>query len=249
MFPEDRLSLHFHPEHWEDLAIKSGLTEETIKMGRVYSLAPRFISYFFKRSVPAEITSALVFPYQGGDFARIKIFPGLKTMRYVQPPGTSARLFMPIPVNNGPLIVCEGEKKTLAALQYRLNAVGIGGVWNWVSKGSPINDIGLIDWDGREVEIVPDSDAWERPDLMRAVYALGRELKRLGGSVSLVRIPSQDSEKVGLDDYFLQHGPNDFDELERVALGSKHLRTNENWYLRRKLRIASAKVASDPRGA
>ena len=239
MSPEDRLSLHFHPEHWEDLVIKSGLTEETIKMGRVYSLAPRFISHFFKRhTVPVKITSALAFPYQGGDFARIKIFPALKKMRYVQPPGTSARLYMPIPVNNGPLIVCEGEKKTLAAQQAGLNAVGIGGVWNWVSKGSPINDIGLIDWDGREVEIVPDSDVWERQDLMRAIYALGRELKRLGGSVSLVVIPSQDSEKVGLDDYFLQHGPNDFDGLERVALGSKHLRTNEHWYLRRELRIA-----------
>jgi len=161
-------------------------------------------------------------------------------MRYVQPQGTSARLYMPIPLNDGPLIVCEGEKKTLAALQYRLNAVGIGGVWNWVSKGSPINDIGLIEWNGHEVEIVPDSDAWERQDLMRAAYALARLLQRLGGSVSLVKIPSQDSEKVGLDDYFLQHGPNDFEGLERVALGSKHLRANENWYLRRELRIAAA---------
>ncbi len=147
---------------------------------------------------------------------------------------------MPIPVTNGPLIVCEGEKKNLAAQQAGLNAVGIGGVWNWVSKGSPINDIGLIDWDGREVEIVPDSDVWERQDLMRAIYALGRELKRLGGSVLLVVIPSQDSEKVGLDDYFLQHWSNGFDGLERVALGSKRLRTNENWYLRRELRIAAA---------
>jgi len=118
--------------------------------------------------------------------------------------------------------------------------VGIGGVWNWVSKGEPIDDIGLIDWDGREVEIVPDSDAWERQDLMRAIYALGQELKRLGGLVSLVSIPSQDSKKVGLDDYFLHHGPNDLDGLERVALGSKRLRANRNWYLRRELRIAAA---------
>jgi len=234
------LSLHFHPEHWEDLIVKSGLTEETIKMGRVYSLTPRFISHFFRRSVPVKITSALAFPYQGGDFARIKIFPAVGKMRYVQPPDTSARLYMPIPVNSSPLIVCEGEKKTLAGQQAGLNAVGIGGVWNWVTKGSPISDIGLIDWDGRDVEIVPDSDAWERPDLMRAIYALGRELKKLGGSVLLVKLPSQGSEKVGLDDYFLQHGPNDFDGLERVALGSKHLRTNENWYLRRELRIAAA---------
>jgi len=240
MSPEDRLSLHFHPEHWEDLIVKSGLTEETIRMGRVYSLAPRFISHFFKRGVPVEITSALVFPYQGGDFARIKLFPALGKWKYTQPKDTSAHLYMPFPIRDGALIVCEGEKKTLAARQVGLNAVGIGGVWNWVSKGEPIDDIGLIDWDGREVEIVPDSDAWERPDLMRAIYALGQELKRLGGLVSLVSIPSQDSKKVGLDDYFLHHGPNDFDGLERVALGSKRLRANRNWYLRRELRIAAA---------
>ena len=240
MFPEDRLSLHFHPEHWADLKA-SGLKDEVIRAGSVYSLAPCFINYFFgRRGVPCEIESALCFPYQGGTFARIKLFPSLGKWKYSQPKDTSAHLYMPFQIRGGTLIVCEGEKKTLAALQYQLNAVGIGGVWNWVSNGSPISDIGLIDWDGREVEIVPDSDVWERQDLMRAIYALGREIKKLGGSVLLVRIPSRDSEKVGLDDYFLQHGPNDFDGLERVALGSKRLRANENWYLRRELRIAAA---------
>jgi len=237
MSPEDRLSLHFHPEHWEDLVIKSGLTEETIKMGRVYSLAPRFISHFFRRSVPVEITSALVFPYQGGDFARIKIFPAVGKMRYVQPPDTSARLYMPIPVNNGPLIVCEGEKKNLAAQQAGLNAVGIGGVWNWISKGKPIDDLSLIEWEGRDAIIVPDSDVWERPDLLRAIYALGRELRSQGVLVSVVQIP-HGQQKSGLDDYLLAGG--DIQDLETFGLDQRMFGSCRFWYGRWKLKGALA---------
>jgi hypothetical protein len=74
-------------------------------------------------------------------------------------------------VSDGPLYVCEGEKKTIAARQHGLNAVGIGGVWNWMSKSEPIDDLKTIEWDGRECIIIPDSDVFRRVDLLRGCHS------------------------------------------------------------------------------
>ncbi len=222
------LALHLHPEHLADLRA-SGLTDETIRAAGAYSLAPGLISRFFnaRKGVPAEVRSALCFPYQGGQFARIKLFPALGKMKYAQPPGTSARLYVPFQVTDGSLYICEGEKKTLAAWQIGLNAVGIGGIWNWLTKGSPIDDLNLIQWDGRDSIIVPDSDVFERPDLLRAVYALGRELRDRGASVVAAKIP-HDGKKSGLDDYLLTGGK--IADLETYGLDGRVFQACRWWF-------------------
>ena len=227
------ITTRFHPEHLADLRA-SGLNDEAIRAGGVYSLVPRFIDHFFsRRGVPREIESALCFPYQGSTFARIKLFPSLGKWKYAQPPGTSARLYAPLPVKNGLLYVCEGEKKTLAAYQHGLNAVGIGGVWNWISKGKPIDDLSLINWEGHDAIIVPDSDVWERPDLLRAIYALGRELRNQGALVQVAQIP-HGQQKVGLDDYLLTGGG--IRDLESFGLDQRAFRSCRFWYGRWKLK-------------
>ena len=129
------LSLHLHGDHLADLRA-SGLTEESIRAAGVHSIRPCNLEHFF-RQVPFEIGTALCFPYQGGQFARIKLFPALGKMKYAQPPKTGAR-YMPCSPSPGALVVTEGEKKTLAAHQAGFNAVGIGGVWQWLSSGEPI---------------------------------------------------------------------------------------------------------------
>lgn len=136
------LALHLHADHLVDLRA-SGLSDETIRAACVYSLRPRDIALFFnlRRGVPAEIETALCFPYQGGEFARIKLFPALGKMKYAQPPKTGARLYLPLKVTDSPLYLCEGEKKTLAAHQAGMNAAGIGGLWNWLTNGEPIADL------------------------------------------------------------------------------------------------------------
>lgn len=207
LVPCGNFALHFHPEHLADLRA-SGLSDATIRAAGVYSIRPCDIAHFFnlRKGVPSEIKSALCFPYQGGDFARIKLFPSLAKMKYSQPPKTGARLYMPFKIGDGSLYVCEGEKKTLAAYQAGLNSVGIGGLWNWLSNGEPIGDLKLIEWDGREVTIIPDSDVFNRVDLMRAVYALGRELQSQGASVYVAQIPQGGAAKVGLDDFLVSGG-------------------------------------------
>ncbi|MCH8054656.1 MAG: DUF3854 domain-containing protein [Deltaproteobacteria bacterium] len=216
--------------------MKSGLKEGAIKIAGVYSLAPRFIEHFFRGTTPAEIETALCFPYQGKKFARIKLFPSLGKWKYSQPPGTRARLYMPFPMSDAPIWVCEGEKKTLAARQAGLNAVGVGGVWSWLSKREPIDDLSLIDWEGQDATIIPDSDVFERPDLLRAIYALGRELRDQGGVVRVARIPHL-SNKVGLDDYLQAGG--DVEELETFGLDQRVFGSSRFWYGRWKLKAAA----------
>ena len=233
------LALHFHPDHLADLRA-SGLSDDTIRGAGVYSIRPRDFALFFnmRRGVPEEIESALCFPYQGGEFARIKLFPPLGKMKYAQPPKTGARLYVPFRIEEGSVYVCEGEKKTLAAHQAGLNAVGIGGVWNWISNGEPIGDVSLIQWDGRDVTILPDSDVFERVDLMRPIYALGRELRALGASVFIAQIPQRGDGKAGLDDYLVAGGK--VGALEVFSLGHRAFKSCEYWHGQWKFKKAIA---------
>jgi putative DNA primase/helicase len=229
------LALHLHPDHLADLRA-SGLNGETTGRAGVYSLRPCDTALFFstRRGVPSSIKTALCFPYQGGEFARVKLFPSLGKMKYAQPPKTGARLYLPFAVGDGPLYVCEGEKKTLAAHQAGLNAVGIGGLWNWLTNGEPIDDLKLIAWDGRDVVIIPDSDVFNRQDLVRAVYAFGRELRERGAAISVAQIPQPAQQKIGLDDYLVSGGQ--VEDLEMVVLGGQRFKSALFWYGQWKLK-------------
>lgn len=197
------IAVSLHPDHLADLRI-SGLTDETARAAGVYSIRPCDIAEFFgRKGPPNDLTSALCFPYQGRAFARIKLFPKIGKRKYSQPPRTGARIYMPFSIGSNRLYVCEGEKKTLAAHQAGLNAVGIGGIWNWLAQGQPIDDLVAVSWDGRDVSIVGDSDVWQRTDLLRALYALGVQIAELGAHVDFLEIPSGGNGKIGLDDYFV----------------------------------------------
>jgi len=233
------LAVHFHPDHIADLRA-SGLTDDTILAAGVYSLRPRDLAQFFnlRQGVPEKIESALCFSYQGGTFARIKLFPALGKMKYAQPLKTSARLYMPFAVSDRAVYICEGEKKTLAAHQAGLNAVGIGGVWSWLNNGQPIDDLNLIEWDGRDVTVIPDSDVFRRIDLLRAIYALGSELRGLGGNVYVAQIPQPGAAKVGLDDFLVAGGQ--VTELDVFSLSHGMFRSAAWWHGRWKFKKALA---------
>ena len=231
------LALHFHPDHLADLRA-SGLNDDTIAAGGVYSLRPRDIALFFSahKGVPEELESALCFPYHGATFARVKLFPpgpyatrpDLRKIKYAQPPKSGTRLYIPFQVQNGAVYLCEGEKKTLAAYQAGFNAVGIGGVWNWLSRGEPIADLSLIPWDGREVTLIPDSDIFQRVDLMRAVYALGREIRGFGANILVAQIPQASGAKVGLDDFLVAGGK--VSDLDVFSLGHRIFKRASFWH-------------------
>jgi Domain of unknown function (DUF3854) len=228
-------ALHFHPDHLVDLRA-SGLSDATIRAAGVYSLSPSLILQFFSsrsengREKLSKVRSALCFPYQGNEFARVRLFPAIGGQKYAQPAKTSTRLYMPFAPKPGDIVVCEGEKKTLAAYQAGLNVAGIGGVWSWLSNGEPIDDLQLVDWDDREVTIIPDSDVFQRADLLRAIYALGRELKQLGANVYIAQIPQISAAKVGLDDFLVAGGK--ISELEVFSLSHRIFKGCAFWHSR-----------------
>ena len=109
-------------------------------------------------------------------------------------------------------------------------------------EGRPIDDLKLIECDGRDVVIIPDSDVFQRQDLLRAVYAFGRELRERGAAVSVSEIQQPGQEKIGLDDYLVTGGS--VDDLETFTLGGQAFRSASFWYGRWKLKTATLAAAA-----
>jgi hypothetical protein len=213
-----RINLSLHPDHMKDL-MRSGLLPETIQQARIYSVRPADISRKLQGKFQ-KVESLLAFPYHGNNgFERYKLFPSQGDVRYFQPVGTPARLYVPpqtsitLKDKSIPLYITEGEKKTLKAAQEGLSCIGLGGLWNWSNGGDAkdlIPDFHQIELGGRKVYIVPDND-WLKPgrrgepkNLKQAVQLLGDRLIDRGAHVHIVQLPDG-LEKVGLDDYLLQH--------------------------------------------
>lgn len=188
----------FHPDHLADLA-KSGLNAETVLKLAIRTVLPREIDRHLGFRNPA-IDSLLCFPYPGiPGFCRDKVFPAFKdkdghSVRYLQRKNSGAHLYIPPlarAVLADPTVVfylTEGEKKTAKACQEGLPCIGLGGLWCWLHEGKPIADLDGILWAERPTVLVPDSDVWERPELLHAIYALGAELEQRGAYVRVLRL-------------------------------------------------------------
>jgi len=194
------------PDHLADLR-NSGLADETIKKAGICALPPNDITL-------RGVESAYQIPYFRVDgtpshFSRYKLFPTIthedgSIQKYHQPAGTDSQLYLsPLldwqSVADDPLrlvIHTEGEKKALAACERGLVCIGVAGVWNWrqrLDRGERlvIPTLDLFRWDGRSVELCPDSDVWrpEKRQARQGFYALGRELQARGARVVLVKLP------------------------------------------------------------
>jgi uncharacterized protein (DUF927 family) len=141
-----------------------------------------------------------------------------------------------------PIIITEGEKKTLALARLALFrrpdaaarwlAIGIAGIWNWrgtveiitnaqgerVPVKGPIPDLDRIDWKGRTAYLLFDCDVHTNPHVLRARRYLAVELRSRGAVVILVDLPKHDDIK-GIDDYLAhpQRGP---EAAERLIIES-----------------------------
>lgn len=154
---------------------------------------------------------------------------GDKPLKYEMPQGQSVRLDCPplcramLADPNIPLWVTEGIKKADALASHDLCAIALLGVWNFKGK----NDLGgvtfLSDWDfialnGRQVNIVFDSDVMTKHQVREALDRLTEHLQRKGAHVAAVYLPSENGSKVGVDDYLLKHSVTD---LEGLAEGPR----------------------------
>ncbi len=127
------------------------------------------------------------------------------------------------------LIVTEGEKKALKAVQEGFPAIGLTGVWCFgkprpkgrsgkkAGKLELCDDLRRVAWKGRPVVIAFDSDAGSKPEVRRAEYKLAELLQAAGARVRVLRLcPLPGGEKCGIDDFLVACGP----EVFRQALAA-----------------------------
>lgn len=219
--------MNLHPApHFVDLR-RSGLSDEIILKASIESIPPDLIAKELGFNNP-DIDSIYRIPYPGADgFCRYRVFyqDGKEGPKYVQRKGSGNRLYIPEKVRavlqdvSIPLHFPEGEKKTLKACQEGLHCIGLSGLWNWSNgKKELIPDFDQVALKGRKVFIVPDSD-WLNPNkhgykknLEKAVNELGQRLIERGAEVFAVLLPECE-EKVGLDDYLVEHTVEEFQKL------------------------------------
>lgn len=216
----------------------------------VYSVPPSDIPHVLGWN-PEQVQSALAFPYPGtGGFVRLKVFPPYKDKRghavkYLQPKRTPPHLYVLPSVEAiltnpaGPLAVVEGEKKTAAMVQAGVMAVGVGGIWAWVESktNSTIAALDRITWVERKVALYFDSDIWHRPELLNAVYALGKELEERGARVAVAIIEQPDgTDKAGIDDFLVVKGSEALNDLKRIPLTHAAFTRSKGWWKKWKAR-------------
>jgi hypothetical protein len=200
----------------------SGVSEATAIEAGLHSVDSEKLNGKLGFNLPKDRTG-LVFPYDE-KFYRVRIYPPLPEMKYVQPKGSGTCLYVLKHIKDSlknqtiPLYIAEGEKKALKACQEGLHCLGIGGPWNWLKNGKPIEDLNKVAWVARPVFLVPDSDVWSRPNLIRPVYALGKELADRGADVSVLVIPQESEEKLGFDDFLVARGRDELNTLSSVPL-------------------------------
>lgn len=155
----------------------------------------------------------------------------VKEIRYVQPPGSAVCAYFPATMDWATIaadpgyevIITEGELKAAAACEMEFPTIGLGGVWSFrtVREGHFfLPELEAFQWVRRTVYICFDSDYAENPNICRAIMALCDELGERGALVKVLLLPDLSEEgKTGLDDYFLENGPDEFKELLMAADG------------------------------
>jgi hypothetical protein len=194
-----------------------------------------------RESYAERLAPVLVFPYRAADgtpVAYCQVKPDSpqpdkrkksRLRKYETPKDAGNRAYFPAGIREAlrdpsvQLVITEGAQKALAATQAGQPTIALSGVWNFIKKRprSPsgnakgrfelIDDLGAVEWRGRQVVIIFDSDIAEKKDVQAAEHVLARLLEQRGAVVRVVRLkPRTSSEgkplEVGLDDFLVAHG-------------------------------------------
>ncbi len=214
--------LSLRPEHREHLHA-SWLTDETIDASGIKSADAAQLETL---GFAAKDGPAMVIPYPHRSLVRhYRIRPDnmrdfQAEAKYRTRPGDGNHLYIPLTTwevaedTSAPLLIAEGEKKALAAMQVGFNSIGVPGVYGWRSKEGPIVDLGEFKWQDRRVTICYDSDVWTNPNVREALRRLVQELEHRGAEVFVVFLPhGEDGNKMGVDDYLVANGAEQFKQL------------------------------------
>ena len=154
--------------------------------------------------------------------------------KYIKPKGMTSRLFRPINldlnlIQDEWLILTEGEKKAIKAVQEGFNCIALSGVWCWkCTPPSEDEDVeiqgiipDLLNLNATKIALCFDSDMWEKDSVKSALYQLAAYLiAERKVKVKIVILPK--GEEKGLDDYLIAHGSNNFkillDNAQEITL-------------------------------
>ena len=154
--------------------------------------------------------------------------------KYIKPIGMPSQLFRPLhlPISilkdpTKPIIITEGDKKAIKAVQEGFHCVSLGGVWSWKCKADTIDldenpeweltadiipDLVHADFKDKEVILCYDNDMYHNLKVKQALYSLGGYLiSEKGAKVKLIFLPKGDAK--GLDDFLVAHGAEEFQKL------------------------------------
>jgi len=211
------MQLNLNNEHIEDLK-KSGVQLETIMNAKIYSIVEKKeLEKILPKVQAQKVNSLLAFPYPHfKDVTRYKLFPAIKTNNGTKKYHQNVKGVFPyIPsgfnFNDETIFITEGEKKALRGIQEGLNCMAVGGVWMYSEKDEYdikhlAETMKVIQWSGKKVIIIPDSDFFVNEDIRRATYRLGRFLEKENAKVSITTFNIKDeTERIGLDDYLINH--------------------------------------------
>ena len=137
-----------------------------------------------------------------------------RAIKYETPEGAANRVDCPprcqkqLADPSIPLYVSEGKKKADSLVTQGLCTINIPGCWSWKSKnelkGITIStDFDRIAFNDRQVYLVPDSDIATIPGVRQACLRLAEHLSRKKAKVSIIYLPQEGTQKVGVDDFLV----------------------------------------------
>ena len=164
----------------------------------------------------------------GKPFHRFKPDPGQmqgdNPPRYLSPKGEGCRPYISPLLTEAqitgskPINVTEGEKKTDALNHFGFPTVGLAGVDAWLTDQKPIPQLNDINWEGREVRVIFDSDVTVKPSVRHSLARFCLWLHEQGAHPRVVLLPCEpDGYKNGADDFLLRHGAQNLQHLIRIA--------------------------------
>ena len=210
----------------------SGLTDETILASGIKSETSHAALRLLLNwpAMPKRMASGIVFQFRDSagnlnGYSRFK--PDAprkdrngKPIKYESPRGQPNHIYIPpntaaalVAEQLAMLLITEGEKKSLAADQAGIPCLGLVGVFGWKDSKHErlLPDLELIEWRGRKVVIGFDSDIATNPNIADAESRFAAQLVNRGAIVTVIRLPDgPDGQKMGLDDFLVQHGVDAF---------------------------------------
>ena len=152
-----------------------------------------------------------------------------KKQRYAQPASSGVHAYFPIvdafdwetvfKDAEIPVLITEGEKKSLRACLAGIPCVGLGGVFNFISGDDLIPQLAELCCENRDVYICFDSDAAQNRDIQLAERRLAAAITKRKAKAWIARIEPLGNDKVGIDDLIVANGEQAlFDVLEQAQL-------------------------------